>query len=146
MATRGTVLVVDDTPDIAAMIREALAEDGYRVLVAPTVAVALAILAAFRVHLVLTDAFYPVPGATGNPWTALDPLVQATGDLPLVLCTARPAADYAAHAAHGFAAVLTKPFTLDALARLVGALLPDVAASPLAVAPVAHRSLAPRER
>jgi CheY-like chemotaxis protein len=134
MATRGTILVVDDTPGIAALLREALAAEGYRVLVAPTVAVALAILAALRVHLILTDAFYPAPGALGDPWAAVEPLARAAGDIPLVLCTARPPADYAAHAAHGFAALLPKPFALDALAGLVGGLLPDPAASAPVVA------------
>ena len=145
MATRGTILVVDDSPDIAVLIREVLAEEGYRALVAPTVAVALDILAAFRVGLVITDAFYPAPGATGDLWAALDPLTRAASDTPLVLCTARPAAEYADHAAHGFAALLPKPFTLDELAVLVGALLPGAGASAPVVASDPRPAAVPRQ-
>lgn len=122
MATRGTVLVVDDDPTITALLREALADEGYRVVTAPTVAGALDILAAIRIELVITDAFRPAP-TPGDPWGALDTLAHAAGGIPLLLCTARPAAEYAGYADHGFAALLPKPFDLDALAVTVGALI-----------------------
>ena len=122
METRGTVLLVEDDPDIAALIRDALGEVGYRALITRTVADAREALAAFRVGLVLSDAFHPGPAA--DPWAALEPLTQAAHAVPAVICSARPAAEYADYAAHGFAAFLAKPFDLDELLALVASLLP----------------------
>ena len=124
MGTRGTILVVEDNPDIADLLRETLAEAGYRVLPAATPDAARQILAAFRVGLVLTDAFHGAPGAPGTIWDDLDPLVGLAGDAPLVLCSAHDPALYADFAAHGFTAALPKPFDLDDLLALVATLLP----------------------
>ncbi len=44
METRKTILVVDDTPDIAHLLREVLELDGHRVLVAPTADIGMQIL------------------------------------------------------------------------------------------------------
>ena len=127
MATRGTILVVDDNPDIAALMREVLTEEDYRVLVAQSVADALVILGAFTVGLVLTDAFHPAPGAPDDRWSPVETLVRASRGTPLVLCSARNRADYADFAAHGVAAYLPKPFDLDGLLDVVGATLPPAA-------------------
>ncbi len=128
MDIRATILVVDDNPDIVDLLRGTLAEEGYRVLVARTVAEGREILAAFRVGLVLTDAFH-----AAERWANLEPLMRAAGDTPIVLCSAHSADKYADHAAHGIAALLPKPFKLDALVALVGSLLP-VGGRPLPVA------------
>ena len=123
METRGTILVVDDTPDIAALLHAVLTEAGYRVLVAPSAATGLQVLAAFRVGLVLADAVPPAD-LRGDIWGDLDRLAHAAGGSPLLLCAPGGAGDYADHDAHGFVACLPKPFDLDALLATVGRLLP----------------------
>lgn len=121
METRGTILVVDDDPDIAGVMRELLAVEGYRALVAPSIGLARDILAAFRVGLVITDAF--PPDVSGDRWAPLQPLIDASNGIPLVLCSAHDVARYADFAAHGIAAYLPKPFDLADLLALVGSCL-----------------------
>ena len=121
METRGTILVVDDDPDIAGVMRELLAVEGYRVLVAPSIGLARDILAAFRVGLVITDGFHS--GMYADRWTPLQPLVDAAAGRPLVLCSAHDLARYADFAAHGIAAYLPKPFDFADLLALVGSFL-----------------------
>lgn len=87
-------------------------------------AVGLQILAALRVGLVLTDAFPHGAAPSDDNWADLDRLARAAGTAPLILCSERNPAQYGEYAAHGFAAHLIKPFDLDALLALVGALLP----------------------
>lgn len=121
METRSTILVIDDTADIAELLRGVLTKAGYRVLVARTVQAGLQILAAFRIGLVLTDALTPADEAD-SIWVELDQLAHAARATPLVLYAAEPER-YAGHVAHGFTARLAKPLDLDALLTLIDALL-----------------------
>jgi len=123
METRGTLLMVEETPEVAELLRGVLTKAGYRVLVAQTAELGLHILAAFLVGAVLTDAIPPVDNDGGDRWAALDRLARAAGRAALVLYTDEPER-YAAYADHGFAARLAKPLDLDALVATVGALLP----------------------
>jgi DNA-binding response OmpR family regulator len=72
METRGTILLVEDDAQIAALIGEVLTDKGYLVAVAGTPALARAFLATVDVGLVITDGF----ASGGDPWEALDPLVD----------------------------------------------------------------------
>ncbi len=121
MDARATILLVEDDPTIAALIRDALTDEGYRVLLAASLTLGCAILAAFRVGLILTD------GLRGgdDPWAPLAPLVARAGGTPVILCSASSPALYADYADHGFAALLPKPFDLDGLLALVASVLPD---------------------
>lgn len=119
MDTRPTLLLVEDDPAIAALLHDALTDEGYRVLVAASPVVGCTILAAFRVGLILTDGF-----RGDHPWAPLAPLVAHAGSTPVILCSAHPPRLYADHADHGFAGLLPKPFDLDDLVALVAALLP----------------------
>jgi len=141
MEPRGTILVVDDTADIADLLRDVLTGAGYRVLVARTVEVALQILAAFRVQLVLTDAVHPADEDAGTVWAELDRLAHAARQTPLLLYAGETPERYAAYATHGFAAHLTKPLDLDAMVTMVGTLLPDDGHRPT----VAHGPATARE-
>ncbi len=123
METRGTILLVEDTIEVANPLREVLTWGGYRVLVAPTVEIGVQILRAFRVGLVLTDTFWPASAEPGDHWADLDRLVCAAGAAPLVLCASDEPPAYAEHVAHGFVARLAKPLNLDALPALVDSLL-----------------------
>jgi len=126
MEPRDTILVVDDTADIADLLREVLTGAGYRVLVAPTVAVGLQVLAAFRIALVLIDAPTPADddAEAGDFWAELDRLAYAARKTPLIVYAGDNPERYAAYAAHGYAAHLAKPLDLDALVATVAGLLP----------------------
>ena len=130
---RGTILVVDDTPDIADRLRGMLGSDGYRVLVAPTAAIGVQILRAFQVGLVVTDTLHAEDPDQGDPRAELDQLTAAAGDVPLILCAPDTSGLCADYAAHGFAACLTKPLDLDALRALAGSLFPGDASRPSVV-------------
>jgi CheY-like chemotaxis protein len=103
------VLIVDDEPDILAMLRDVLEEAGFMVLTAPDGKAALALLAHTPVELVLTDLM--MPQLTGlqlaqqlrsDPQTAAIPVLVMSAALP-------------PHTPDVFAAVLPKPFVLDEL-------------------------------
>ncbi len=128
MEPRDTILVVDDTADVADLLREVLSGAGYRVLVASTVAVGLQVLAAFRIALVLIDAPTPADddAAAGDFWTELDRLAAMARGTPLIVYAGESPERYAAYAAHGYAAHLAKPLDLDALVATVAGLLPAV--------------------
>jgi DNA-binding NtrC family response regulator len=133
MATRDTILVVEDDPDLAAALGEALGDAGVRVLTTTSVAGAMRILRAFRVQLVLTDALWQ--DRATDPWASVDAIRAAAGDAPLILCSGHDAARYAECAAHGCAAFLAKPFDIDAFIGLVVSLLPgDRGGAPRAMA------------
>ncbi len=119
MNARPTILLVEDDPGIAALIGDVLTDEGYRVLLAASPTLGCTILAAFRVALILTDGF-----RGDSPWAPLAPLVARAGGTPVILCSAANPALYAEYAAHGFAALLPKPFDLDALVSLVAENLP----------------------
>jgi two-component system nitrogen regulation response regulator GlnG len=122
MDARPTILLVEDDPSIAALLRDVLTDAGYRVLVAATPTVGCTILAAFRVGLVLTDGFHD---GGDDPWAPLAPLVARAVGSPVILCSAHSPTVYADYADHGFAALLPKPFDLDGLLALVASVLPD---------------------
>ncbi len=126
MEPRDTILVVDDTADVADLLRAVLGGAGYRVLVAPTVTVGLQVLAAFRIALVLIDAPTPTDSdaAADNFWTELDRLAYAARKTPLIVYAGDSPERYAAYAAHGYAAHLATPLDLDALVATVAGLLP----------------------
>ncbi len=126
MDQRDTILVVDDTADVADLLREVLGGAGYRVLVASTLETGLKILAAFRIALVLIDAPTPAADAadTGDFWAELDRLAYAARKTPLIVYAGESPERYAAYAAHGYAAHLAKPLDLDALVATVAGLLP----------------------
>jgi CheY-like chemotaxis protein len=122
MEPRDTILVVDDTADVADLLRDVLSGAGYRVLVARSVDIGLKILAAFAVRLVLIDA--PTPADADDFWAELDRLAYAARKTPLVVYADADPERYAAYAAHGYAAHLAKPLDLDALVRTAVGLLP----------------------
>ncbi len=121
---RGTILIVDETADIAGLLRGVLTEAGYRVLVAATVTMGLQILAAFRVGLVLADVLRIAADNADVAWANLDRLAHAARATPLILCAPDEQERSTDYAAHGFAARLVKPLDLDELLALVGSLLP----------------------
>jgi two-component system cell cycle response regulator len=114
-----TILVVDDEAPLRAVLSEAFAELGYRVLAAANGREALALLAQESVQLVLSDVMMPV--MTGVELCQAVKALPELAKVPVILVTAagRAAAEQA-----GADAVLDKPFGIDALEALVRRWLP----------------------
>ena len=116
MAQAGTILVVDDDPQVRATIVRALEELGYQTGEAADGAAALAALRSSEPpSLVILD--YVMPGMDGaetaRAIAAIDP------GLPIVFSTGHAALRALRAAAGEEAAVLEKPFTLDELDALL---------------------------
>lgn len=115
------LLVVEDEPSIAELVRLILEEAGYRVAVAGDGRAALRRLAEARYDLVLSDVMMPfLDGAELATAMRADPALR---DIPLILMSAvhRHPALTATHAAF-----LPKPFEYEQLVATVARLLgPD---------------------
>jgi len=128
-ASGNRVLVVDDEPDIVALVAYHLAKAGYRVSTAATGADGLAAARQERPALVVLDLM--LPGLSG-----LEVLEQlrsgdATRDIPVLMLTARrEEQDRIRGLAMGADDYLTKPFAPQELVLRVGAILRRVAAAP----------------
>lgn len=122
MARGGRILLVEDNPEIAAIIGEFLGDEGYAVATAASVEQALDALAGARYDLVLADALADLaPG--GAHWAAVERIRDAAGETPIVICTAHDPARFDDFAARGFAGLIAKPFDLDDLLEPIGRLI-----------------------
>lgn len=107
------VLVVDDDPDLASAIKRVLESQGYPCRCACNGAHALDEIATAKPSLVLLDMVMPVM----HGWECARALRTIYGDeLPIVIVSAAPDAD---EPDVGAVEVLTKPFGLDDLLRVV---------------------------
>jgi CheY-like chemotaxis protein len=116
------VLHVDDAPDIRALVREVLEDEGYRVTSAASVQ-QVATVRALAPDLIVHDLLFAGHAPTG--WSFLHALRQdpLLGQVPVILCTAdrRVYTDpaWAQQVLSLGVQVMTKPFDLtDFLARL----------------------------
>ncbi|HEU5317678.1 MAG TPA: response regulator [Chloroflexota bacterium] len=124
----GTVLVVDDEPQIVAFVRLALEDEGYAVATASDGTEALVALDAMAErsawpHLILVDL--RMPGMDGKTFVRTyreRAAAMGTPPAPVIVFTASrvPAEDAAALGAEG---VLRKPFQVDALLDAVARFL-----------------------
>ncbi|HKQ61988.1 MAG TPA: response regulator, partial [Candidatus Polarisedimenticolaceae bacterium] len=118
----GHVLVVDDEPAVAALMREALEQDGHRVEVVHDGAAALERVARAEFDLVLADL--RMPGLGGA--RLIEELAQLRPELAkhVLLTTGDTLGSEAARLeAHGAGELLHKPFDVEQLRRRVRALL-----------------------
>lgn len=116
------VLVVDDEPDITALVAYHLAKDGYRVSTARSGTEALAAVARERPALVVLDLM--LPGVTG--YEVLQELRRRaeTKDVGVILLTARrEEVDRVKGLSLGADDYLVKPFSPQELVLRVGAVL-----------------------
>jgi CheY-like chemotaxis protein len=106
------LLVVEDDAVLRSELKEMLESDGYRVLLADDGQGALSVLSQLQPHLILLDLMMPVVSG----WEVLAAIDQnpALSDVPVVVMSA-----YADQAPRGVAHVLKKPFSLEALRRIV---------------------------
>ncbi len=110
------ILVVDDRPEMAEMVADALSERGYDAVAISSSREAMHRLRTERFDALVTDLRMPeVDGlALMRASLELDP------SRPVILMTAHSTLDTAVQASGGGAYhYLTKPFRLDALTRLI---------------------------
>jgi CheY-like chemotaxis protein len=116
---RPSVLIVEDDADTLDLIAEVLRDDGYRVASATNGEEALATLRAApeRPSLILLDLLMPVM----NGWQFLEARAAegVFAEIPVLVLSADPARQLAAQ--RGVVAVISKPFDLGRLLRLVRA-------------------------
>jgi two-component system, OmpR family, lantibiotic biosynthesis response regulator NisR/SpaR len=115
MSNAGDILIVDDDQPIIDFITEALADEGYTVRSAFSVASALDAMAAHIPDLIIMDLH--MPGKTGDIFVR-DLRHDGHADLPVVLMTADSVSAKALEA-EGIALCLLKPFDLDDLLACV---------------------------
>lgn len=125
--TADRVLVVDDEPDIVALVAYHLAKNGYRVATASSGPEALDSARRERPALVVLDLM--LPGMSGSEVLTALRAAEATRDLPVLMLTARrEEADRIAGLTLGADDYLTKPFSPQELVLRVTAILRRVAA------------------
>ena len=115
MSNAGDILIVDDDQPIVDFISEALADEGYTIRSAFSVASALDATAARLPDLIIMDLH--MPGTTGDVFVR-DLRRDARTDVPVVLMTADSVSAKALEA-EGIALCLLKPFDLDDLLACV---------------------------
>ena len=145
------ILVVDDEPDITALVAYHLAKAGYRVVTAASGAEALRAAREERPDLVILDLM--LPGVSGYDVLAEMRAREETRDVGVILLTARrEEADRIRGLSLGADDYLTKPFSPQELILRVGAVIrrlqsPGVSAGaaltagPLVIDRSAHRVL-----
>ena len=109
------VLLAEDEPDLAALLEEALAEEGWQVAWSETLDAALARADLDRFDLIVADGFGPAhlePDAVDR--AALRTLAARA---PVLVASGRAWAERADPAALGVAAILAKPFGPGELVR-----------------------------
>jgi signal transduction histidine kinase/CheY-like chemotaxis protein len=118
-AETGCVLVVDDEPDIAALVRRYLERGGYRTLGAAGGEEALRLARAEQPDLITLDILMPeTNGLTVLEWLKSD---SATADIPVVLLSILP--DDGAGRRLGAADYVAKPVEEAALLERIGRVL-----------------------
>jgi CheY-like chemotaxis protein len=110
------ILIVEDDPDVRALLYEVLAEDGYEVSAARDGADAIAQLRKRRPDAILLDLM--MAGLDG--WDFLSLYRQLPGPhAPVIVVTAAARGGIERAHDHGADAVVTKPFSVDRLLDLV---------------------------
>lgn len=130
-AEQRTILVVEDQPEVRALLSDALEMLGYRVLAAahPDEGLAIADERAEEIDLVLTDIV--MPGMNGPELAQR--LMLRHPFLRVVYLSGHGAEALGALGVPGNSAVLKKPFTMDALIERVSGAL-DPLSAPVAAA------------
>lgn len=119
MSAPARVLVLDDDETIRVSVQTALRAEGFVTEAAPDGSDLPARLERFRPDLVILD--WMMPGPSG---IRLLPLVRATGDIPVIMLTARDEVDDRLRGfAEGADDYVVKPFTMAELVARAGVVL-----------------------
>ena len=112
------VLIVDDKSHILDLLCDILEDEGFTVITANNGAVALRLIQQAPIALVLTDLMMPfVSGVDLARQLQSDP---QTATIPVLLMSAAAPQ----HVSASFAAVIHKPFEIDAIVRIIHQFLP----------------------
>jgi DNA-binding response OmpR family regulator len=119
------ILVIDDEPDLLELCRIALQGSGHQVTTALTAEEGLASISKAKPDIVVLDFMMPMTDGL----TVLERLrrdVDPEGAVPVVMLSARGRPEDALRGlAAGATAYMTKPFSLDELEELLGAILDE---------------------
>jgi two-component system, OmpR family, KDP operon response regulator KdpE len=117
---RGTILVIEDQPDIQQTLRLSLEIDGYQVGTASSAEEAVAALERSVPDVVLLDL--TLPNVSGWELLARFRADERFGSLPIIVVSAMPGDKVSERSTElGATAHLTKPFDVRELTRLVEA-------------------------
>ena len=110
---RQRLLLIEDDPAILAVLTDCFEQEDYEVRGVAHLASGLELLQREPVDLILTDLFAPVfsPAAL----TDLDVFRKVAAATPVILMTAHAEAGQIDPAQYGLAAIILKPFELDAV-------------------------------
>ena len=115
-----TVLVVDDEFGTLDVLVAALEDEGYRVLTAANGRRGLERLAEHKADLVISDFMMPLmDGAAMVRAMREHPELR---DIPVIMMSAAPEAALRKHL-DGYAAFLRKPFSMQALTRIIASVI-----------------------
>lgn len=118
-AHKGTVLVIDDDPDVCMMVRLILADAGYTCFMAATSDEGLRLLDEGPFDLVLTDMF--LEGSQCSGLELIELVGRRDDSIPVILITGHPSINRAVDAMkRGAVDFLVKPFDRDLLLHQVG--------------------------
>ncbi|MCC6849150.1 MAG: response regulator [Deltaproteobacteria bacterium] len=124
-----TILVVDDSADIALISARMLTQRGFAVITAHTGAEALAMVARQRPSLVLLDVM--MPGMSGLDVLRALKADPSTATIPIIMVTAKSTDDdLLSGYQQGADYYITKPFTADVLIYGVSLVLGHQVAEP----------------
>jgi CheY-like chemotaxis protein len=112
------ILVVDDDPNILALIKTILSQKNYRVSTALNGEIAVSLLKQDKFHAIITDAVMPLMDGNALAQTVKsDPQLK---DLPIIMITASKEANLIKKSfSSGCVLFLPKPFTASSLLSLV---------------------------
>jgi CheY-like chemotaxis protein len=112
------ILVVDDDPNILALIKTILSQKNYRVSTALNGEIAVSLLKQDKFHAIITDAVMPLMDGNALAQTVKsDPQLK---DLPIIMITASKEANLIKKSfSSGCILFLPKPFTASSLLSLV---------------------------
>ena len=113
----GRILIVDDDPDLCALLIELLALEGITAHAVASTAEGCLALEQESFALILVDSFAPVFSEAAMD--RLQPLRSNAAGTPMVLFTAHDDADQVDLTKYGLAGRLLKPFEADDLLALV---------------------------
>lgn len=117
MPSLGRVLVVDDDPEVASLLRDALTDFGYTVETGATGPQGLGLVSAWHPDVVLLDLW--LPGAPGED--VLHEIRQRDPALPVIIITGNRDPEMARAVLDMAFDFIPKPFELAIIERVVAA-------------------------